>query len=384
MRLMLTTEGSANAFCQLIGRERAVRFNHASFAMRPFGFNWVEPGALDWQTTGQDAHPLTTAFHLAIVCPYPGRYYFADMPGGVIPYQSQDPFVHCFQPCATPFKELDRDVADGTAVHETRQDPLVDLPILFQPPQQQAITSQCFRIWVVFGLCPFNQAQWLTLFRPGRQVRLGKSAPPSLVTIAVDPVPMRVAQADQSVASVFFRSYAASGLVIQCLARFHFTPRRSSVWRMVSSLTRRAVRPCSKLTSAASSRVHKLLGLSKSLGLRCTRARNSSAPSSSKPAWLVWGRRDPCSRAATPRSSKARIALRTVWSSQPRNRAIAGALSPRALANKIWQRRTLKLSDERRPAFNCLRSSDVSSRTKTGFLMPTSIPYSTVSCLGLH
>ena len=129
---------------------------------------------------------------------------------------------------------------------------------------------------------------------------------------------------------------------------------------------------------------HKLLGLSNSLGLRCNSARNFSALSSSKTAWVVWGRREPGFRASTPRSSKARITLRTVWSSQPRNSAIAGAVSPRALANTIWQRRTVKLSDERRPAFNCSRSSDVSSRTKIGFLIPGSIPYSRISCLRLH
>jgi hypothetical protein len=215
MCLMLTAESSTDACCQLIGPKRSIGFNHPSFGMRPFGFNWIKPGTLDRQTTGQDAHPLTTVFHLAIVCPDPGGYFLADMPGGVIPYQSQDPFAHCFQPCATPFKKLNRDIADGTSVHETEQDSLVDLPIFFHRPQQQPVTSQCFWVWVFFGFCLFNQAQWLTLFSPGRQVELGKTAPPCLITIALDPIPIRVAPADQSVAAVFLRSYAGSGLVIQ-------------------------------------------------------------------------------------------------------------------------------------------------------------------------
>jgi hypothetical protein len=33
------------------------------------------------------------------------------------------------------------------------------------------------------------------------------------------------------------------------------------------------------------------------------------------------------------------MVFRTVWSSQPRPQAIAGARSPRALARTIWQRR---------------------------------------------
>ncbi len=43
----------------------------------------------------------------------------------------------------------------------------------------------------------------------------------------------------------FFRAYSGSGLVIQRLARRHDTPMRAKVARIVSSLTRVAVRPCS-------------------------------------------------------------------------------------------------------------------------------------------
>jgi hypothetical protein len=48
--------------------------------------------------------------------------------------------------------------------------------------------------------------------------------------------------------------------VIQCLARFHDTPNRRRATRMASSLTKRGVRPWAKLTSAASWRVHRLVG----------------------------------------------------------------------------------------------------------------------------
>ena len=46
---------------------------------------------------------------------------------------------------------------------------------------------------------------------------------------------------------------------------------------MVSSLTRVAVSPCSKLTSAASSSVHRLVGLPKARGLWCNSSRRRSA-----------------------------------------------------------------------------------------------------------
>jgi hypothetical protein len=60
----------------------------------------------------------------------------------------------------------------------------------------------------------------------------------------------------QPIAESFFRWYSGSGLVIHCLARFQRMPSRSSVARMVSSLTRSRVNPSAKLTSATNSRVH--------------------------------------------------------------------------------------------------------------------------------
>jgi hypothetical protein len=80
----------------------------------------------------------------------------------------------------------------------------------------------------------------------------------------------------------------------------------------------------------------------------------------------------------------ATMALRTVWSSQPRNSAIRGALSPRALDKMIWLRLTVNGSQERTPAFSLSRSPSVKSRTYTGFLMLTTIPLSRISLSGLH
>ena len=72
--------------------------------------------------------------------------------------------------------------------------------------------------------------------------------------------------------------------MIQRLARNQRTPSLASVARMVSPLTRCAVSPLSKLTSAAISKVHKLLGLPKSLGLRCSISLSLQAPSVEKAA----------------------------------------------------------------------------------------------------
>src|SRR5207244_9688013 len=71
----------------------------------------------------------------------------------------------------------------------------------------------------------------------------------------------------------FFRAYAGSGLVSQCLARFQPTPRRFKVARIVSLLTGSAVKPCSKLTLAAHARAHRLVGWLNVRGLWLNRAR---------------------------------------------------------------------------------------------------------------
>src|SRR5438876_5623377 len=195
---------------------------------------------------------------------------------------------------------------------------------------------------------------------------LRQATPPRLVLEPEGPGRVSCRQLDQTVAGPFFRAYAGSGLVSQCLARFQPTPRRFKVARIVSLLTGWAVTPCSKLTLAASARVHRLVGWLNVRGLWCNRARNCSAWSASKAARLVWGRREPGRSAASPLVLNAWIASRTVWSSQPSWRAMVVARSPRALASRIWHRRRTKASDERKPASTCWRSASVSGRTKIG------------------
>jgi hypothetical protein len=56
----------------------------------------------------------------------------------------------------------------------------------------------------------------------------------------------------------------------------------------------------------------------------------------------------------------------------------------RADANRIWQRRRTKASDERKPASICSRSSWLKERTKIGGLMLLSIPHSQSPLLSLH
>ena len=75
-------------------------------------------------------------------------------------------------------------------------------------------------------------------------------------------------------------------------------------------------------------------------------------------------------RLASPRAWNARSTLCTVWVLQPTVGAIAGARSPRALASRIWQRRSSKAADERSPASSRARSCGVTGRTKVGGRIP--------------
>src|SRR5262249_8095404 len=154
----------------------------------------------------------------------------------------------------------------------------------------------------LFGVC----------LGPRLLVGLSQPAPPDFVTKAQRPRRLGHGPLDHLVAPFFFRAYAGSGLVIQCLARFHDTRKRRRATRMASSLTSRGVSPSAKLTSAASASVQRLVGLPNVRGLWCNSARRASQVPASKIVDVVWGRDDSGCSAVSPRWWNACSALRTV------------------------------------------------------------------------
>src|SRR5262249_40016175 len=150
--------------------------------------------------------------------------------------------------------------------------------------EQQAVAGQGLGVRIIRRDRLLDQPERLVRLGPTVQGRLRQAAPPDLVLEAQDPGRVARRQADQAVAATFFRACAGSGLVTQRFARFQPIPSRLRVSRIVSSLTRSAVKPCSKLTSAARSSVHRLVGLPKVRGLWCSSARRRSAPAASKAA----------------------------------------------------------------------------------------------------
>ena len=380
---MKAVKGSTNSVSQSLFGKGSIRLDNSAFTVGPHWFNRVEPGAFDRQKTNQDTNSFSGTFDNPIMFSNPGTHSFASMPTGIIPNHSQNRLTQFFDFLANPLQKLDGNTTDRSTINEAQKHFLKSQIMGGHPSQQDAITSQGFWVRIIFLFGLFHQSQRLSCLTPTRQVRLRKATPPSLVLKAPYPT-MLLCQGNYPVSRLFLRSYPGSGLVIQCLARFQETFKRFKACLTQSLLTWREVMPSAKLISAANSRVQTLVSLPKSLGLRCSMAFNCSKPSALKIGCVVFGRQEPISGAATPRSLNATMALRTVWSSQPRNSAIRGALSPRALDRMIWLRLTVNGLEERNPVVSLWRSSLAKSRTKIGFLIPSTIPLSRISPSGLQ
>ena len=169
------------------------------------------------------------------------------------------------------------------------------------------------------------------------------------------------------------------------MARIHLTERRrDKVARTVSPETRSVVRPSSKATSAAISKVQRLELRPNSLGERWSIALRASALFWSKASRVLLGREDFRSRASNPLWLKSFMASRTVCEAHPRFKAIFGARSPRELARSICDRRIVKVSLERSPFSRLSRSPSSNERTKIGVFMEHTVPRQQKPILKLH
>src|SRR5215204_6639012 len=308
MRLMDTAEGPTNPIGELISTEQPLGLNYLAFAMNPLGFYRVEPRALGGQQTRHYPHSgfASAVFDLAVVGGDPLPDLVALMPGGVVPDKKQGLLAPPLELLTAPREKLCSYSAHGAAIYEPQ-------PGLLEFGQIHPVTGESLRLGIVLSCLFLKEAHWLCGIRPGMQRRSLEARKPGLVLEAQSPLRMGFGEPYQPISSPFLRAYWGSGLSIQRLARSQRTPSRQSVARMVSPLTSSFVSPSSKLTSAASLSVQRLLCLPNSLGERCNSSRRERAPSSLK-AWM---------------------ASRTVCAPHPRFLAICGAISPRALAKRI-------------------------------------------------
>src|SRR5215510_5088766 len=264
MLSMFTAIVGIDPLFEFCGTQQAVGFRNGPFPMHPFWFNRVEPQTFAWQWADHEAHTHSTALDLPIVLTQPVPHRLAPVPGRIVPDQQQGGKTLGGELCGAPRQKIDRDGTHGTP----RDKPEPHLVCLLGPwAHQQAITGQCFGIAVLRRarqLLKLGGGLWVC---PTVLVGLGQPAPPDFVAEPERPRRPGVSPLDQLVAPFFFRAYAGSGLVIQCLARFQATPNRWRATRMASSLTRRGVSPWAKLTSAAKASVQRLVGLPKVRGL---------------------------------------------------------------------------------------------------------------------
>ena len=262
-----TLEDSADARGEFAGREQAVGFDHLALAMHPLGFDRVQPRALDGQGAGHDPHAAARLADLSTcrlwapsqsrtsllrcqealshtsnsaILPAAASFVQAQARKRVVSARWRSPGGRP-RSAATPLRAAGRPDRRSTSGPAGRSRPT---PWGRGRPSRPSVR-------------PTATAGRLVGCGPRMEGRVSQPAPPHLVFEGQRPVRVGHGQTNQAGAGAFFRAYSGSGLVIQSLARCHWTPSRASVARMVSSLTRSAVSPCSKLTSAASSTVHR-------------------------------------------------------------------------------------------------------------------------------
>src|SRR5215203_282817 len=256
MLVVRTLKGGTDSFSQLVGSEQPLSLYDSSFAMNPLGLHRIEPWALFGQQGAYDPHPFSTPFDRPVVRVDPLSHFMAYyVPACVVPDQCPHLLANRFELLGAPIKKAGGYGAHRTAIDKTQ-------PRLLKLGHIQPVAGDSLRIGIVFGDRLLDETQGFSLFDPAVKGRPCQPTPPALILETDHPgVGVFLSQSDQPIAPPFFLAYSGSGLVIHLLARSQRTPIRLRVALMVSPLTRRSVKPSSKLTSAAISKVHRLLCL---------------------------------------------------------------------------------------------------------------------------
>src|SRR3954452_4584289 len=194
----LTSIMVAEPLLELATGELACRLDHRAFAVHPLGLDRVEPRALARQPADQEAAATAGLLDLAIVRPDPVPHLTADVPGGVVPDQHQDPTAAGREALGGPGEEGSGHRADRPPVDEAQQHPLVR-------GQPQAVAGEGLGVGV--GAVGGVQAEARALTRrPGVQRRLRQAREPDLVLEAERPARPAARQPDQAVAAAFLRA----------------------------------------------------------------------------------------------------------------------------------------------------------------------------------
>src|SRR5215207_3679733 len=278
MLVVRTSECRADSLGQLVGSKQPLRLYNLALAVDPLGLYRIEPRALFWQQAAYDPHSSFAAapFNLSVVRGDPLSNLFGDVPACVVPDQHPYPLACCFELLGAPRKETSSYPAHRVTIDKAHQH-------LLKLGHIKPVAGDGFGIRVVFGDRLLEEAQRFSLLAPAMQRGQSRPTPPALITETHCPgVGMLGRHPHQSLAPPFFLAYSGSGEVIQRLARSQRTPNRARVARTVSPVIRSLVSPSSQLTSAAISKVQRLLCLPNLRGSWWSNSRKASACSESK------------------------------------------------------------------------------------------------------
>lgn len=181
MRFVRATKIGTGTLSQRLGRKQCIRFNHSTFPVDPFGFNWVEPGTLCRQTEWQDAHSLVLSSDLLVVFANPGVHVFAHVPGGIIPDKKPGGLALFVQVSTTPVEKLGRDVTYRTSRNKAHPHLISHWIIPRALLPQHSIAGERFGIGIALFPGLLYQVGRLILALPGMQAWKRKPAPPDFI-----------------------------------------------------------------------------------------------------------------------------------------------------------------------------------------------------------
>src|SRR5690348_4563360 len=120
MRFIRTAKMRTDPLGQLLCRKQASGFNHGLFSMHPFGFDWIEPGALRGKLKGQNPHAVARHLDLLVVLSDPSPHQLADMPGSVVPDHQPGSLALRRQPLTAPVEKLGGDGTDRPSADKAK------------------------------------------------------------------------------------------------------------------------------------------------------------------------------------------------------------------------------------------------------------------------
>jgi len=203
MHFLFTAIVRTDTRFQFSRTEQPIWFRDGAFTMDPFGFNRIQPRTFRRQPPRDNPDPLPGVLHTSVVLPQPDSDGLTLVPRGVVPDHHQGGDALRRQLGTAPGQKVDRYRTDRTAIDKTQQHLFWGQRLM---PYQQPITGQGLGIGIGLGSLQLLQPQQAGPIGPTVLVGLGQTTPPDFIAPAQRPRRMGLGQADQPVASFFFRT----------------------------------------------------------------------------------------------------------------------------------------------------------------------------------